>query len=234
MNNTNLEEKYSRFMEKERAWASAFAKKKEPLFIDRLFYIPPLQSNNYFLFPSFFELFGNSHPVIIEFCSGNGEWVLERALETPNWNWVAVEKKFHRAKKIWSKVQKTNLLNICTVHGDARIFTENYLQKESVFQVFINFPDPWPKRRHANNRLIQEKFIQILTPILQSNGKMIFVTDDSNYRDQMIEVMKKSQVWNPIFPYPYFKTDWSRFGTSFFDRLWREKGKTIYYLCYCK
>ena len=72
-----------------------------PLLQDRVFYVPGYyHKHRAELFPSWQELFGNDHPVCIEYCSGNGEWIIHKAQSHPEINWVAVELNFDQVEKI--------------------------------------------------------------------------------------------------------------------------------------
>jgi len=78
---------------------------RRPLIKGGIFYVPDYyQEHDRSLFPSFETLFGNKHPVHIEYCSGNGEWVIDKALNHPELNWIAVEKKFERVSKFIRKL----------------------------------------------------------------------------------------------------------------------------------
>src|SRR6476659_4717975 len=68
-----------------------------------------------FIFPGWDSesLFGRDAPVMVEYCSGNGTWILEKARQHPTQNWVAVEKRFDRVRKIWAKMRKRQVQNLC-------------------------------------------------------------------------------------------------------------------------
>ena len=64
-------------------------KERRPCIQDRIFYVPTYYPRyEEFTFSSWQELFGNEHPVHIEYCSGNGEWILGKAESNPEINWV--------------------------------------------------------------------------------------------------------------------------------------------------
>lgn len=197
-----------------------------------VFYVPDrCGSYEEFTFPGWNDpaLFGNDLPLKIEYCSGNGAWLVEKALAHPEINWVAVEKKFKRVKKIGSKVKKLNLKNLSVVCGEAYLSTTHYFSDETFESAYINFPDPWPKTRHAKNRLIQPKFIDEVWRILKPAGVFTLVTDDPEYSSQMLKEMTAHSGFRPLFPDPFFVTEMPGYGSSYFDQLWREKGKTIRY-----
>jgi tRNA (guanine-N7-)-methyltransferase len=207
--------------------------KNEPLLSNRVLFIPrDVEALKAWRFPGWSDasLFGNDNAISLEYCSGNGAWIADRALKYPQRNWVAVEKKLERVRKIWSKLQNLRLSNLFIICGEAQLFTQCCLSENSLSEVYINFPDPWPKRRHAANRLIQSDFIAELSRVMQRSSKAIFVTDDAPYSQQMIQEMLKSERWTPSFPEPFFVTQWPEYGSSYFEALWREKGRTINYL----
>ena len=119
---------------------------RRPLLIDRIFYVPIYYENHRgFTLPDLRDFFGNENPHCIEYCSGNGDWILEKALQEPEKNWIAVEKRFDRIRKIWAKMKNKSIFNLLIVCGEAFTFTKNYLQANVIEHVYINFPDPWPK-----------------------------------------------------------------------------------------
>lgn len=177
------------------------------------------------------RIFGNENQIVIEYCSGNGQWICDRALKNPHQNFVAVEKRFDRARKIWARLHRENIPNLFVVCGEAVTFTQYYVPENSVSEIFVNFPDPWPKLRHAKHRLIREEFTKAIETILIPKGRAIFTTDDKPYADQMLEVLLKTN-WKSLCPDPFFVTDLPDFGSSYFCDLWKKKGRTIYHLLF--
>lgn len=202
---------------------------------DRVWYIPErTRSPDEFVFPGWnhVDLFHNDHPVVIEYCSGNGAWIASKAAANPNINWVAVELKFDRVRKVWSKIKNYGLNNLIVIYGEAHATTRQYFQDDSISDVYINFPDPWPKNRHAKNRLIQPTFATELSRILKEGKSLTFVTDDMPYSEWLIEIMGSHKDFVSKYPEPYFLTEEPNYGTSYFDELWRSKGRTIRYHCF--
>lgn len=199
---------------------------RHPLFQDRVFYVPDYyRAHCKKLFPPFEDHFGNDHPVHIEYCSGNGEWILSQAIQNPHVNWVAVEWWFPRVRKIYAKMMNLKIENLVIVSGEGLTFSREYLLDSSLDRVYVNFPDPWPKGRHAKHRMIQPSFAEQLRRVLKKGGVATFVTDDLPYRKQMEEVMRG---WTQV------EESFENYGSSFFDRLWRSQGLTIYHLSYVK
>lgn len=197
---------------------------------DRVWYVPDMDHQDEdFVFPGWDhpDLFGNDNPVCVEYCSGNGAWIAEKAKENPNINWVAVEIRFMRTRKIWSKIKNYNLDNLIVICGEGMHATKKYFPDSSVQHVYVNFPDPWPKRRHAKNRIIQPGFIKEMERITASGGELTLVTDDVDYSEQMIDVVTANPSYRSLLPEPFYATDTKNYGVSWFEVLWREKGKLI-------
>jgi tRNA (guanine-N7-)-methyltransferase len=201
---------------------------RAPCIFDRVIFIPSYYFQHHeYAFPSFSspELFGNHNPVQIEFCSGNGEWIVNKAQENPHINWVACEIKFKRVRKIWVKIKQLNLPNLVVAFGDANDFIQFYLKDQSVDAIFINFPDPWPKDKHAKNRLIKDPFTKEMKRILKTGGVATIVTDHEGYSLQVIEEMTKE--FASLFKEPYYTNFTIEYGSSYFYRLWESRGKEI-------
>lgn len=168
--------------------------------------------------------------VALEYCSGNGDWIVEKAKEKPEVFWIAVEKQFPRVRKIWSKMKNDHLSNLLIVCGEAQAFTCSYLPSELLDAVFVNFPDPWPKKRHAKHRLIQSSFTSQLARVIKKGGKVTYATDHEEYSKQMIDVMHSQSNWSSAFPKPYFLQSWQDYGESWFQKLWQREGRQFYYM----
>lgn len=198
---------------------------------DRVWYIPDRCEENGFVFPGWHDesTFSTDRPICIEYCSGNGGWIASKAQANTDQNWVAVERKFPRVQKIWSKIKKFNLANLFVICGEGHQATNQYFPKNSVNEVFINFPDPWPKTRHAKHRIVQPAFITEIRRILEEKGTLTMVTDDPVYSASMIADVQAVGGFESNFPHPYYSLELPNYGTSFFEDLWRQKGKDIHY-----
>lgn len=199
---------------------------------DRIWYVPDhYEHYDLHSFPGWDhkELFGNDKPVKIEYCSGNGTWIIDKAINHPEYNWVAVEKMFERVRKLWAKMKNRRVPNLVILAGEGYTATKHYIPSNSVDEIFVNFPDPWPKDRHAKHRIIQPKFVQEMQRILAPEKTAMLVTDDVDYSGIMVEEMLSAKGFSPCYEAPYFRHEHEGYGTSFFEELWRSKGKKIHY-----
>jgi tRNA (guanine-N7-)-methyltransferase len=199
---------------------------RRPMISDGVLFIPDYYDrHDEYQFPGWEPIFGNKKPVVVEYCSGNGTWIAEKAKDSEK-NWVAVEYDFERVRKIWSKKKNYGLDNLFIISGEALTFAREYLPPHSIAEVFINFPDPWPKEKHAKNRLFQQPFIEQLARTTE--GTVTAVTDDPVYSEQIVREMATH--WEMVLS----TNTWENYGASYFDTLWREKGKEIRYFQFKK
>lgn len=205
---------------------------RKPIIHDKILFIP----NYYFGHDIWVKsgepwtFFPNDNPIHVEFCSGNGEWVINQAISYPNINWIAVEIDFSRVRKIWSKRANQRISNLFIVCGRAQEFIKHYVTEDLFSEIFIHFPDPWPRKKQAKHRLFQHEFLLFLNSSLRRNGKLHLVTDVEIYIDASIQLIKRLPIWDYWYEWPHFIINKEKVGSSWFHRLWIEKGKDIFYM----
>ncbi len=212
-------------------------KERKILLNDRILYVPDyLEDYSVYAFPGFEhpDCFGNQNPVRVEYCSGNGAWIAEKAAQFPHINWVAVELRFDRVRKIWSKLKNRKLNNLLVICGEGHRVTSHYFPASGIDQAFINFPDPWPKTRHAKHRIIKADFVGQVWRVLKKDGILTMVTDDPDYSQLITETLAEHKGFSSLHPAPFYATEIGEYGSSYFDALWRGKGRKIHYHQYVK
>jgi tRNA (guanine-N7-)-methyltransferase len=208
---------------------------RQPLLLDDVLYVPKRYEQHALWDKTELKTRLSSFAeVCLEYCSGNGTWIAEKAKENPGSLWIAVEKRFDRVQKIWAKKHNFSLSNLLIICGEAYTFTHYYLEEMSVDRLFINFPDPWPKQKHAKHRLIQKPFTDEMARIAKPSATVTFATDDEDYSLQMIHEMQKDPTWKSCFPDPFYITNWDSYGSSYFEDLWKSQGRTIRYIMFTK
>ena len=124
------------------------------------------------------EVFGNDNPVHIEVGTGKGQFVLGMAKQNPNINYIGIElfdSVIVCALERIVEAEKPANLRLLKVNG-AKL--QEYFAKGDVARVYLNFSDPWPKKRHAKRRLTHEGFLKLYESVLIDNGEIHFKTDN--------------------------------------------------------
>jgi tRNA (guanine-N7-)-methyltransferase len=132
-------------------------------------------------------LFSREQPLHVELGAGDGSFLASYAQAHRGWNFIGVERLLGRLRKIERKSKRAGLDNVRVVRIEAEYFTRYLLPANSVAAIHIYFPDPWPKRRHWKNRLINPEFTQVLQRALGPGGVVYLRTDDAPYFAQMID-----------------------------------------------
>ena len=123
----------------------------------------------------------NQEKVIVDFGSGMGFHALSLATSSPDVGVLAIDVHTVGLLAIAETATEQNLSNLRTHHGDGMDVFKDWLKSESISEVHVLFPDPWPKARHHKRRLISDHFLDQVFALLKPGGRMVFVTDDESY-----------------------------------------------------
>lgn len=126
--------------------------------------------------------------IIIDFGSGMGDHAIELASNNPDIGVLAMDVHTVGLCEVASHASERELKNIRTHHGDGLDVLSDWLTPESISQVHILFPDPWPKARHHKRRLIQPQVVNQIVQVLRPGGSICFTTDDPNYFEHAVGV----------------------------------------------
>ncbi len=116
--------------------------------------------------------------LIVEFGSGSGHHLIELAKRYPECLVLGFEIRFKRAVRTIEK--EPDLENMLIFRGRSELVAD-LLPPRSVKKVFINFPDPWDKKRWLKHRILSAKFFNILPKVLLSNAVVSVKTDHREY-----------------------------------------------------
>ncbi|CAG9622137.1 tRNA (guanosine(46)-N7)-methyltransferase TrmB [Sutcliffiella rhizosphaerae] len=123
------------------------------------------------------EVFGNEHPIHIEVGTGKGTFITEMAKANPHINYIGIELFESVVVKALERAVVANVPNVKLLNVNAEKLTE-YFDKNEVDRVYLNFSDPWPKKRHAKRRLTYKTFLDLYKSVLVPKGEIHFKTDN--------------------------------------------------------
>ncbi len=122
------------------------------------------------------ELFKNNHEIQIEIGCGKGQFIYEKALRNPNINFIGIEKYDSILVRAIEKVEENPLPNLKFILEDAKNLETIF--KNEISCLYLNFSDPWPKKRHAKRRLTSPLFLEIYEKIFKQEKIIIQKTDN--------------------------------------------------------
>ncbi len=115
-------------------------------------------------------------PIILEVGSGKGKFITELAKFNPEYHYVAFEKDINVCYRILEKQTELMLPNLTIVQDDANALL-SYFEPKTVSKIYLNFSDPWPKKRHHKRRLTFETYLKMYETILITGGELEFRSD---------------------------------------------------------
>ena len=142
------------------------------------------------------SLFKKIQPITLEIGFGNGDSLLEMAINAPDQNFLGIEVYEAGIGRLINEANKHQLSNLKIIKADAVEVLEHHIKDDSfdTFQLF--FPDPWHKKKHHKRRIIQTDFLDLISDKLQDGGTIHMATDWENYAEYMMVTLEN---------HPYFK-----------------------------
>lgn len=133
----------------------------------------------------FNELFNNNNPISIEIGMGKGNFIIGMAKLFPKINFIGIEMFDSVIVRAVQKLDDENIPNLRLIKMDAKDI-EDVFYKE-VDTIYLNFSDPWPKKRHAKRRLTSHEFLKKYDSIFKGEKKIFQKTDNKDLFSYSIE-----------------------------------------------
>lgn len=122
----------------------------------------------------------------VELGTGMGDFIAQIAERNPQINFIGLEVEKTCVLSAARKVREKNLGNVRLIVFDVENISELFGEHE-VDRLYINFCDPWPKKRHAKRRLTHVRFLEMYRKILKPSGEIYFKTDNRALFDFSLE-----------------------------------------------
>jgi len=151
------------------------------------------------------SIFGRSAPVVVEVGSGHGETLAAAAATQPDRDFLGFEVFDAGVGATLGLIAAQGLTNVRLIRCDAVTGLTHLVTADSIAELWVFFPDPWPKKRHRKRRLVNPAFVQLVDEHLTAGGRLRLATDWDDYAEAMAAVMATA---------PDFRlTSTERFGT---------------------
>ena len=173
------------------------------------------------------ERFGNNNPIHIEIGSGKGQFVSGMARQNPNINYIGIEIQESVLVVALEKALLADVPNLQLLHVNGGQVTD-YFEDGEVDQIYLNFSDPWPKKRHAKRRLTHESFLVGYEKVLPPFGELHFKTDNRGLFEYSLVSfsqygMKLNGVWLDLHA-----SDFEGNVMTEYEQKFSNKGQVIY------
>lgn len=150
-------------------------------------------------------IFKNTNPIHLELGMGKGRFITELSKQNPNNNYIGVERSATIVLKAIDLLIKSsahiNVLHepsLLSLYPNLRFMCIDIAKLTDIFtihsidKIYLNFSDPWPKKRHEIRRLTHKNFLSIYEKILKPNSIIEFKTDNKDLFDFSLEEIKNS------------------------------------------
>lgn len=168
-------------------------------------------------------LFGDDHPIELELGFGKGRFLLDAAQRRPGHNFIGVEMAGKYLRLAHDRAVRRQLPNVRFVHGDAREFVDFFVPAESVRELHVYFPDPWPKKKHHKRRLLDAEFFEEALRILEPEGRLWIATDHDDYYEAIREALDPFEAER----FDLVDAEWEGVSTNYEDKFVRQ-GSSIH------
>lgn len=162
----------------------------------------------------------------LEIGSGKGKFLLDMSNRFPEKTFIGVERNVTCAGFTAKKLVEGEIKNGKILYENVENLFQ-YIKDQTVDVIFLNFSDPWPKKRHAKRRLTAPKFLEQYFRILKKDGKLIIKTDNDGLYEYSLETIGESKfiIQESLADY----SDYDDFDTpTEYELSFREEGQLIH------
>ncbi|MDP1579796.1 MAG: methyltransferase domain-containing protein [Candidatus Didemnitutus sp.] len=149
-------------------------------------------------------LFPTPQAIVWEVGCGHGHFLVRYALEFPQKFCVGIDMILDRLQRSGKKRDRSRLTNCHFVRAEAREFFHALPSGVTFAEIWVLFPDPWPKARHHKNRILKEDFFAAAATRAGEGARFYFRTDHEQYFQSVFAIVSKLTTWQllPDAPWP--------------------------------
>jgi tRNA (guanine-N7-)-methyltransferase len=171
-----------------------------------------------------------SRPLEVELGCGDGTFLQQMARQHPERDFLGLERMLGRVEKTLRKIAQAGLPNAKVLRLESGYSTGWLLPTASISRLHLLCPDPWPKKKHAARRLVnQEEFLNGLARVLKPGGEFLLKTDDAVYFEDALASLGKRPEFERLdwpadaffYPLTDFESHWLAMGRDIHRARWR-------------
>lgn len=168
-------------------------------------------------------------PQVLEVGFGDGRFTAQLARLYPDRQILGVEISAGSVARALKRFRREGIGNVQVYHGEALFALRNLVAPHSLQRVYVNFPDPWPKAKHEENRLLKQAFFRRLSTRLADGGELLLTTDHEEYWQFAQAEGRNSGLYQVETPPPP-----EHHLTTKYALKWKEQGRRFYHAVFRK
>ena len=173
------------------------------------------------------KLFNNNNPIEIEIGCGKGDFIIEKALNNPNINYIGIEKYDSVVCRCLSKIP-SGLKNIKIIRMNAQEIDLVFYKEIS--KIYLNFSDPWPKKRWHDRRLTSNIFLKKYDNLFIKDKEIIQKTDNQDLFEYSVMSLSNYGYIIKNISLDLHNSEIQNNIETEFEKKYIKIGKKIYYL----
>ncbi len=174
------------------------------------------------------EIYGQKAPLLLEIGFGTGQLLIDTAQRRSDCNVLGIEISMPSLRRGVKKLHAAELTNLRILQGDSLSAVWLLFNPETISEVVINFPDPWPKANHHHRRLIDSEFLRLLGTRMQIGGLLDIATDHVDYASVIEACLQDSPWFDNRLQVPYLTEDNDRLRTKY-EKIALSEGRVCHY-----
>lgn len=172
------------------------------------------------------NLFADGRDVYLEIGFGRGEFLESLASTFPNSGYLGVEMSLTSVRKLLNRISTAGIENVRVMLADASFLIRRVFKNRSLAGIYMNFPCPWPKQKHAKHRLSKELFINGVSCVLTEGGFFQVITDSQELLEEIASSLSESGCFSEA---EIERNPASSIGTKY-EKKWKAQQRDIFKL----
>ena len=175
------------------------------------------------------SVFGRTAPLALEIGCGTGHFVLQLADRHPESDFLAIDIYNKGCLKTCNKIDAAGLTNVRVLRVEARELLTKAIPDDALQAIYINCPDPWPKKRHRDRRLVNRDFLEVALRRLAPEGDFFFSSDQLDYAEQVAGLLGQLPGFVNQLPTPWVE-ELPGYPLSKYMRRFLDQGLPVYFI----
>ena len=174
-----------------------------------------------------FETLSKRQPLKVEIGFGDGQNLIQMAMTEPHNMYIGIDVYRPGIGRLLIELNRLDIDNVKIILGDAVESLPLFFKENSISDVMIFFPDPWPKKRHHKRRLITRDFLKKIAFYLSKNGNLYISTDCEQYAEGILSLIDKEDLLENVSGYYSYAEQQFRVSLTKYELRGLRLGHTI-------
>ncbi|MEM1125126.1 MAG: tRNA (guanine-N7)-methyltransferase [Bacteroidota bacterium] len=174
-------------------------------------------------------LFDRLGPLVLEIGFGDGRFLAMLRDAHPGWNLIGAEISSAAVFRAYRRMQREAVDRVWLYKGEGPFVVQHLVPRRALHRIYVNFPDPWPRKRHADRRLMRQPFLRLAATRLAEGGTVMLTTDHSDYFQMAVAEGHATGLYEVSQGAPPPLTLRTKYALK-----WQDQGKPIYHVTLTK